>query len=96
MTKHTTIRLPEELLRQAKRKAAADGRTFTALVEDALRAALAASPPKVTRRKIVFPRVSSASGGLIESTSVTWHNLSNDVQELDDIEYVERMRNEFR
>lgn len=95
MTRHTTIRLPEDLLRQAKRKAAADGRTFTALVEEALRTALAAAP-KAERRKIVFPRVSSASGGLVEATGLAWENLSDRVQELDDAEYVERMRNSFR
>lgn len=95
MSKHTTIRLPEDLLRQAKRKAAAEGRTFTALIEDALRTALA-TPRKSARRKIVFPPVSSATGGLNESIGLTWENLANDAQELDDIEYIERMRNGFR
>jgi hypothetical protein len=37
----TTIRLDEHLLRQAKAAAAASGRTFTELVEDALRETLA-------------------------------------------------------
>lgn len=45
----TTIRLEDELLRAAKRRAAETGRTLTALIEDALRQALArpasAGPP---------------------------------------------------
>jgi hypothetical protein len=36
----TTIRLDDDLLREAKRHAAATGRTLTAVVEDALREAL--------------------------------------------------------
>lgn len=37
----TTIRLDEQLLAEAKRRAAETGRTFTAVVEDALRQSLA-------------------------------------------------------
>jgi hypothetical protein len=37
----TTLHLDDHLLRQAKKLAAETGRTFTAVVEDALRAALA-------------------------------------------------------
>ena len=37
MVERTTVRLPEDLLRRAKRKAAAEGRTLTALIEDGLR-----------------------------------------------------------
>jgi hypothetical protein len=36
----TTIRLDDELLKDAKRRAAETGRTLTALIEDALRQAL--------------------------------------------------------
>lgn len=41
----TTIRLPDELLREAKRLAAETDRTLTSLIEDALRAALRGRPP---------------------------------------------------
>jgi metal-responsive CopG/Arc/MetJ family transcriptional regulator len=43
----TTIRLDEQLLRDAKKLAAETGRTLTAVIEDALRETLArrASPP---------------------------------------------------
>lgn len=48
--KRTTIRLPDSTMRRAKQLAAATGRTFAAVVEDALEAALApagtAKPPK--------------------------------------------------
>ena len=33
----TTVRLPQDLLKRAKRKAAAEGRTLTSLIEDGLR-----------------------------------------------------------
>ena len=33
MSKRTTVRLPEDLLKRAKRKAAAEGRTLTSLIE---------------------------------------------------------------
>jgi hypothetical protein len=36
----TTVRLPDALLRAAKRRAAQTGRTFTQLLEDCLRAEL--------------------------------------------------------
>lgn len=40
----TTIRLPDDLLRDAKRRAAETGRTLTSVIEDALRAALRGRP----------------------------------------------------
>ncbi|MGH3976384.1 MAG: hypothetical protein ACRDS9_24160 [Pseudonocardiaceae bacterium] len=40
----TTINLPDALAEAAKAKAAAEGRTFTSVVEEGLRAVLAAEP----------------------------------------------------
>jgi predicted DNA binding CopG/RHH family protein len=37
MAERTTVRLPEDLVARAKRKAAAEGRTLTSLIEDGLR-----------------------------------------------------------
>ena len=37
MNERTTVRLPAELLKRAKRKAVAEGRTLTALIEEGLR-----------------------------------------------------------
>ena len=39
----TTIRLPEDLLQSAKMRAVQTGRTLTAVIEEALRAALASA-----------------------------------------------------
>ena len=41
MSERTTVRLPADLLIRAKRKAAAEGRTLTALIEDGLRLVVA-------------------------------------------------------
>jgi hypothetical protein len=59
----TTIRLSDELLRKAKKKAAEDGRTLTSLFEEGLKVVLA--EPKPMRRKRVELPVSSASGGTL-------------------------------
>jgi hypothetical protein len=50
----TTIRLNDKLLRQAKRHAAGSGRTMTAIIEDALREALARRrrPPQGPRIRL--------------------------------------------
>jgi len=88
MTERTTVRLPEELLRRAKRKAAAEGRTLTALIEDGLRLITAekANPPSVNR---ILPRGSKAKGGLMPGVDLTSFSK---MQEADDLEYVARMK----
>ena len=58
----TTIRLPDDLLRRARKKAADDGRTLTSLVEEGLRTVLAGPKPE-TRTRVRLP-VSGASGAL--------------------------------
>jgi hypothetical protein len=63
MTERTTVRLPEDLIRRAKRRAAAEGRTLTALIEDGLRQVVnQKSSGRAAER--TPPPVSSASGGL--------------------------------
>ena len=63
MTERTTVRLPDDLVRRAKRKAASEGRTLTALIEDGLRRIVEERPlghwPDRT-----LPSVSTARGGL--------------------------------
>jgi len=89
MSERTTVRLPEELLTRAKRKAAAEGRTLTSLIEQGLRAVVSDKPkPKSATHN--DPPVSKAKGGL--RPGIGWDNLSSLVQELDDLEYVERMK----
>ena len=88
MIQRTTVRLPAELIRRAKRKAAEEGRTLTALIEDSLREAVADKRPKKSRSAGRIP-VSKATGG-------TWPgiDISNSaaMQEMDDLEYLARMK----
>lgn len=88
MTERTTVRLPGDLVRRAKRRAAADGRTLTSLIEDGLRTVLTQSNPAV-KKKRVMPRVSKAVGRLAPGADVT---RSSSLQEIDDLEYAERMK----
>jgi len=48
----TTIRLDDDLLREAKRQAAASGRTLGAVIEDALREALSRRPAEGRREHV--------------------------------------------
>lgn len=59
----TTIRLPDDLLDAAKRRAVETGRTLTKVIEDALRAALARDDTgSVEQADVVIPTF--GSGGL--------------------------------
>jgi hypothetical protein len=91
MAIRTTVRLPEELLTRAKRKAAAEGRTLTALIEEGLRLAVAA-PGKGSSRKRTLPPVSKAKGGLMPGVDLTSFSK---IQEQDDLEYFERLKRGF-
>lgn len=51
----TTINLPDDLFREAKQAALASSRTFTQLVEDALRAALSARADPGRQRAVRLP-----------------------------------------
>lgn len=51
----TTIKLDEELLREAKRVAAETGKTLTAVIEDALRDALARRRQAGQRKRVRLP-----------------------------------------
>jgi len=88
MAERTTVRLPEDLLKRAKRKAAAEGRTLTALIEDGLRRVLVDDQGAV-RKKRRLPRVSKATGGLMPGVDLT--SLSA-FEEIDDLEYVRRLK----
>lgn len=88
MNERTTVRLPHSLLSQAKRKAAAEGRTLTGLIEEGLRLVLAQGSKQKAKR--VLPPVSKATGGPMPGIDLTSFSA---LQELDDLEYVERMKN---
>ena len=87
MEERTTVRLPQELLARAKRKAAAEGRTLTSLIADGLRMALA-DGRKSTRAKRILPPVSKATGGLLPGADVVD---ARSLQEIDDADYVRRL-----
>ena len=62
MTERTTVRLPGDLVAKAKRKALAEGRSLTALIEEGLRRLVAEPASFAPKRQEPLP-VSSASGG---------------------------------
>jgi hypothetical protein len=89
MIKRTTVRLPSELLKKVQRKAAAEGRTLTGLMEEGLRYVVAEKPTE--KRERIMPRVSSAGGGPAPGV-----NTFKDLEEIEDAEYIERLRNGFK
>jgi hypothetical protein len=89
MNERTTIRLPADLLDRARRKAAAQGRTLTALIEDGLRLVVSENR-KALKGKRVVPRVSTATGGLMPGVDLTH---SSALQEAEDLEYAARLKN---
>ena len=86
----TTVHLPDELLKRAKRKAAADGTTLTALLEAGLRVVLAdkafdgGRKPARTR----LP-VSRHSGGLMPG--IDPKKIATQTEEIEDIERMQRL-----
>ncbi len=88
MTERTTVRLPDDLVRRAKRKAAAEGRSLTALIEDGLRRVLNERMPD-GREKRILPPVSTAKGGLMPGIDLSD---SAALQEMEDLAQVKRSR----
>jgi len=89
MTERTTVRLPPSLLAAAKKRAAAEGRTLTSLIEDGLRRVVAEPKPK--REPAKLP-VSDAKGGLRAGMDLTY----SEMVELEDAEYIERLMRGFK
>lgn len=87
-TERTTVRLPLGLLDLARRKAAKDGRTLTSLIEEGLRLVVSDRPRASEPRAVELP-VSKATGGLLPGIDLT-HGWV--MQEIEDEEYVERMK----
>ena len=73
---------------RAKRKAAAEGRTLTSLIEDGLRLVVAENP-EAAKQKRVLPPISTATGGPMPGIDLTDFSA---LQEMEDLEYVERMK----
>ena len=73
----TTVRINDDLLQRAKKRAIDEKRTLTSLIEDGLMLVLA--KPKTTRRERVELPVSKASGGVIPGVDL---NRSSDLEEV--------------
>jgi len=73
----TTIRIKDGILKQAKKRAADEGRTLTSLIEDSL--ALILAKPKASRRERVELPVSKAAGGVLPGIDL---NHSSDLEEV--------------
>ena len=91
MAERTTVRLPEELLLRARRKALHEGRTLTSLLEDGLRRVLSDEPREKKVRRM--PRVSQASGGFRADLD---QSSGSTPEEDDDLAYARRLRDGFR
>lgn len=75
----TTVRLPSELLARARKKAAAEGRTLTSLIEEGLREAVAPRPRQPSQQKPRAPISSVAGRGLVDlSNSAHLQELMDD------------------
>ena len=72
----TTIRLRDDLLKRAKKRAAEDHRTLTSVVEEGV-ALVLAKPVKRRRARIEVP-VSRASGGVLPGVDL---NRSTDLEQ---------------
>lgn len=86
MERRTTVRLPEALIDRARRKAAAEGRTLTSLLEEGLRLVVGDKRSRPTER--VLPPISAAAGGTLPGIDLT---RISDLDELDDSLRVGRM-----
>ena len=90
MIERTTVRLPKDLLNRARRKAAAEGRTLTSLIEDGLRLAVGerqkgkAGKAQLSCRASAQPPAGRSPGIDITDSAA--------IQEMEDLEYVERMK----
>ena len=73
----TTVRLRDNLLQRAKKRAAEENRTLTSLIEEGLLIVLA-SPENASQKEVALP-VSKASGGVFPGVDL---NRSSDLEEL--------------
>jgi hypothetical protein len=92
MIERTTVRLPKDLLSRAKRKALAEDRTLTSLIEEGLRLVVSDAQKKV-KSKRTLPRHSDASGPPFPGIDIS---NSAALQEMEDLEYIERLKNGFK
>lgn len=85
-TVRTTVRLPKRLVVKAKKRAAAEGSTLTFLIERGLESVVAPHPQEQPR---IMPRLSMARGGVRPGVDLSDGSA---LQDLDDLEYIERLQ----
>ena len=91
MVERTTVRLPKDLLSRAKRKAVAENRTLTSLIEEGLRLVVSDKRSRQGRaRPLAY---STASGPPFPGIDIS---NSAALQEMEDLEYMERLKNGFK
>jgi hypothetical protein len=73
----TTVRIKDDLLQRAKKRAVYEGRSLTSLIEESL--SLILTRPKANSRKRVELPVSKASGGVFPGVDL---NRSGDLEEI--------------
>jgi hypothetical protein len=88
MPEPTTVRLPAALITRAKREAAAEGRSLTALIGDGLRRVVNDRAPAEAAKRIM-PPVSTATGGLMPGIDL---NETAALQEPEDRDCAARLR----
>ena len=90
----TTVHLPDDLLKRAKRKAAKHGRTLTSLIEEGLRLVLAEQRGPAVQAGGETSRLplSRHAGGPRAGVDIA---NSADLQEREDLDYAERMAKGF-
>ena len=91
MIERTTVRLPAELLARAKRKALAEKRTLTSLIEEGLRLVVSEKRKSLKHERRPL-RLSDASGPPLPGIDIS---NSAQLQEMEDLEYIERLRSGF-
>ena len=90
MIKRTTVRLPAELLKKAQRKAAAEGRTLTGLMEEGLRYVVSEKQATKAVARSEIP-VGKETGGFMSGIRSI-----KDIEELQDLEYIDKLKRGFR
>ncbi len=92
VTERTTVRLPDDLLRRARKKAAADDRTLTSMIEEGLRLVLAGERLAASAAPR-YARISPETGG--PAAGVDFPRM-RDVDEQDDVERLARLKLQYR
>jgi len=73
----TTVRLPDDLLENARKRAAEQGRTLTSMIEEGLNRVL--SEPRAAKRSLIRLPVSTSDGGTLPGVDL---NRSTDLLDL--------------